>query len=90
MDLVFERYTQQARRVLFFARFEAAPLGSASIEPGHLLLGLLRETRGLAARLLEQAQLTIDEVKGAIGDARPFTTACGRRDPVHRKQRSRS
>ena len=36
---MFERYTERARRVLFFARYEASQLGSISIETEHLLLG---------------------------------------------------
>ena len=40
---MFERYTEAARRALFFARYEASQLGSISIEPEHLLLGLLRD-----------------------------------------------
>jgi hypothetical protein len=40
---MFERYTEKARRVIFFARYEASTFGSLSIEPEHLLLGLLRE-----------------------------------------------
>lgn len=45
---MFERYTEQARRVIFFARYEASIYGSRYIESEHLLLGLLREDRGLA------------------------------------------
>src|SRR5262249_9324071 len=40
---MFERYTERARRVIFFARYEASNFGSVSIETEHLLLGLLRE-----------------------------------------------
>ena len=43
---MFERYTVRARRVLFFARYEASQLGSISIETEHLLLGLIREGLG--------------------------------------------
>ena len=43
---MFERYTERARRVLFFARYEASQLGSISIETEHLLLGLIREGKG--------------------------------------------
>ena len=43
---MFERYTERARRVLFFARYEATQLGSTSIETEHLLLGLIREGKG--------------------------------------------
>jgi uncharacterized protein (TIGR02246 family) len=39
---MFERYTEQARRVIFFARFEASHYGSRTIETEHLLLGLLK------------------------------------------------
>ncbi len=45
---MFERYTEKARRVIFFARYEASNYGSCYIESEHLLLGLLREDRGLA------------------------------------------
>jgi ATP-dependent Clp protease ATP-binding subunit ClpC len=40
---MFERYTERARRTLFFSRYEASVLGSVEIEPAHILLGLLRE-----------------------------------------------
>ena len=42
---MFERYTEKARRVIFFARYEASQYGSPYIETEHLLLGLLREDR---------------------------------------------
>jgi hypothetical protein len=48
---MFERYTEKARRVIFFARYEASQYGSRSIETEHLLLGLLREDRALRQRL---------------------------------------
>jgi len=41
---MFERYTEKARRVIFFARYEASNYGSAEIDTEHLLLGILRET----------------------------------------------
>ena len=40
---MFERYTEKARRVIFFARYEASSYGSPYIESEHPLLGLLRE-----------------------------------------------
>lgn len=49
---MFERYTESARRALFFARYEVSHLGATSIETEHLLLGLLREGQGLVARIL--------------------------------------
>jgi hypothetical protein len=49
---MFERYTEKARRVIFFARYEASQYGSEYIETEHLLLGLLRDDRTLVKRVL--------------------------------------
>jgi ATP-dependent Clp protease ATP-binding subunit ClpC len=43
---MFERYTEKARRIIFFARYEASQYGSPYIEITHLLFGLLREDYG--------------------------------------------
>jgi ATP-dependent Clp protease ATP-binding subunit ClpC len=43
---MFERFSERARKVLFFSRFEATAMGDTSIEPAHLLLGLIRD-RGI-------------------------------------------
>src|SRR6266550_2774800 len=40
---MYERYTEKARRVLFFARYEASVSGTPYIDARHLLLGLMRE-----------------------------------------------
>ena len=49
---MFERYTEKARRVIFFACYEASQLGSPYIETEHLLLGhLLREDKALTNRV---------------------------------------
>jgi hypothetical protein len=45
---MFERYTEKARRAIFFARYEASNYGSIRIETEHLLLGVLREDQALA------------------------------------------
>jgi ATP-dependent Clp protease ATP-binding subunit ClpC len=44
---MFERYTEKARRCIFFARYEASQYGSPEVDAGHLLLGLLRENQQL-------------------------------------------
>jgi len=44
---MFERFSEKARRVIFFARYEASEFGSPAIEAEHLLLGILRESRDL-------------------------------------------
>jgi hypothetical protein len=49
---MFERYTEKARRIIFFARYEASIFGSPYIEAEYLLLGLLREDKALTHRFL--------------------------------------
>ena len=49
---MFERYTEPARRVIFFARFEAGQIGAEKIETGHLLLGLVRQDPRLLTSVL--------------------------------------
>jgi SAM-dependent methyltransferase len=63
---MFERYTEGARRALFFARVEVSRRGGVALEPEHLLLGLLREPRGTVARLFDHTGLTADAVRDAL------------------------
>jgi len=63
---MFERYTERARRVLFFARYEASQLGSISIETEHLLLGLIREGKGLTSRIFQRSHLSLDAIRKDI------------------------
>jgi len=63
---MFERYTERARRVLFFARYEASQLGSISIETEHLLLGLIREGKGLTSRIFARSHLSLENIRKEI------------------------
>ena len=63
--LMFERYTEKARRVIFFARYEASQFGSPYIETEHLLLGLLREDKTLANRFL-RSHAAIESIRKQI------------------------
>jgi hypothetical protein len=63
---VFERYTEHARRVIFFARYEASVLGSSAIDTEHLLLGWLRETARTSGSLLKRAGLNAAEMRKQI------------------------
>ena len=63
---MFERYTERARRVLFFARYEASQLGSISIETEHLLLGLIREGKGLTSRIFARSNLSLENIRKQI------------------------
>lgn len=47
---MFEHFTEKARRVIFFARYEASEYGSRLMETEHILLGLLREDAALMQR----------------------------------------
>lgn len=49
---MFERFTEKARRVIFFGRYEASQVGSPFIETEHVLLGILREDKALMRRFL--------------------------------------
>src|SRR5258708_15330503 len=49
---MLERYTEKARRAVFFARYEASQFGSPYIETEHLLLGILREDKTLTNTFL--------------------------------------
>lgn len=64
---MFERYTEKARRVIFFARYEALQYGSQVISPEHILLGLLREDKTMSARFFPfRAALTVDTIRREI------------------------
>jgi ATP-dependent Clp protease ATP-binding subunit ClpC len=57
---MFESYTEMARRVIFFARYEASLYGSPYMESEHFLLGLLREDLALVRRFLGPNSVTTD------------------------------
>jgi Clp amino terminal domain, pathogenicity island component len=62
---MFERYTEPARRTIFFAHYEASQFGSQFIETEHLLLGLLREDKGLANRFL-RSHAAVESIRKQI------------------------
>ena len=62
---MFERYTEKARRVILFARYEASQFGSPFIETEHLLLGLLREDKPLANRFL-RSHAAVESIRKQI------------------------
>jgi ATP-dependent Clp protease ATP-binding subunit ClpC len=76
---MFERFTDRARRVIVDAQNEARSLGHNYIGPEHILLGLIHEGDGVAAKALEAMQISTDTVRGRIeeitgrGQAPPTT-----------------
>jgi ATP-dependent Clp protease ATP-binding subunit ClpC len=51
---------------LFFARYEATQLGSTAIETEHLLLGLIREGKGLTSRIFTRSHLSLESIRKEI------------------------
>ena len=63
---MFERFTERARQVVVLAQGEAQALRHNYIGTEHLLLGLLREEEGLAARVLEGLDISLDEARTQV------------------------
>ena len=63
---MFERYTEKARRVIFFARYEASQLGALQIEAEHILLGLIREDKTISNRFFHRAQASVEAIRKDI------------------------
>src|SRR5271155_5245923 len=62
---MFERYTEKARRVIFFSRYEASQFGSPYIETEHMLLGILREDKALTNRFLH-SHASVESIRRQI------------------------
>ncbi len=63
---MFERFTERARQVVVLAQEEARTLRHNYIGTEHILLGLLREEEGLAARVLESLDITVERVRAQV------------------------
>ena len=63
---MFERFTERARKVVVLAQEEARHFNHNYIGTEHLLLGLLREDEGVAARALASLNVTLDEVREQV------------------------
>jgi len=67
---MFERFSEKARRTIFFARFEVSTLGGDVIETEHLLLGLLREEKSFIRQFLK-SPVSTDTIRQQILEATP-------------------
>lgn len=65
---MFERFTDRARRVVVLAQDEARSLNHNYIGTEHLLLGLITEGEGVAAKALESLDINKDAVRSAVID----------------------
>jgi Clp amino terminal domain, pathogenicity island component len=68
---MFERYTEKARRVIFYGRYEASQFGSPYIETEHLLLALMREDKALTERCLH-SQVSVESIRKQIEARTPM------------------
>jgi hypothetical protein len=67
------RYTEQARRAIFFARDEASQFGAKSIESEHLLLGLGRDYGAKVS--FGSSRIALEEMRGEIQRRKPASSA---------------
>ena len=65
---MFERFTERARQVVVLAQEEARALKHNYIGTEHILLGLLREEEGIAARVLESLRVTLEDVRAQVAE----------------------
>ena len=63
---MWQRFTERARRVVFFAQEEAGRLGENYVSTEHLLLGLVRENDRVAARILDRMGVSLGRIRSEI------------------------
>src|SRR5258706_5593022 len=63
---MWQRFTERARRVVFFAQEEAGRLGENFVGTEHLLLGLLRENDSVAARILDRMGISLARIHSEV------------------------
>ncbi|RKD22765.1 ATP-dependent Clp protease ATP-binding subunit ClpC [Ammoniphilus oxalaticus] len=64
--MMFGRFTERAQKVLALAQEEAVRLGHKNIGTEHVLLGLIREGEGIAAKALQALGLGLDKIQGEV------------------------
>jgi excisionase family DNA binding protein len=73
---MWQRFTERARKAVFYAQEEAIKWGENSVSPEHLLLGLIREDDSFAARILERLGVSRDLIRSEV--ERQLTRSDGR------------
>src|SRR5262245_9636849 len=63
---MFERYTENSRRAIFFARYEASQFGAPQIEAEHILLGIIRQDKKLIGRVFHHTGADVESVRNEI------------------------
>lgn len=74
---MWQRFTERARKVVFYAQEEAQKFGEGYVSTEHLLLGLVREPDSVAARVLEKIGISLSRIRSEVerqlprGDHKP-------------------
>src|SRR5947207_7313758 len=63
---MWQRFTERARRIIFFAQEEAARMGENDVGPEHILLGLVCENDSVAARILEHLGVPLGRIRSEV------------------------
>src|SRR6476619_2229954 len=63
---MWQRFTERARRVVFFAQEEAGRLGENYVSTEHLLLGLVREDDSVALRILDKMGIKVNSIRAEV------------------------
>ena len=66
---MFEQFTERARRVIILAQEEAKRLNHSAVGTEHILLGIIREGKGVASKVLESLNISPDHVRAEIETA---------------------
>ncbi|WP_211231314.1 ATP-dependent Clp protease ATP-binding subunit [Halonatronum saccharophilum] len=66
--MIFDRFTEKARKVIGYSQDEAKKLKHNYLGTEHLLLGLLREEEGIAARILNKNNLNLDKIRSKVNE----------------------
>ena len=74
---MFERFTDRARRVVVLAQEEARMLNHNYIGTEHILLGLIHEGEGVAAKAMESLGISLDSVREQAGAIRDWARKNG-------------
>jgi ATP-dependent Clp protease ATP-binding subunit ClpC len=78
---MWHRFTERARRIVFFAQEEASRMGESFVGTEHLLLGLIREPDSVAMRILvDQIGVFPERIRAAVEQQAQRGTGSGRRD----------
>jgi len=63
---MWQRFTERARKVVFYAQEEAGRLGDNYVSTEHMLLGIIRENDSVAARILDRLGVSLGRIRSEV------------------------